>query len=104
MTAPFTTWPVIADMLENVNTYPDIMSKRGICRACRAYTHLYAAAGSAEPVICARCADDAWLLRIRPPRWASLGPVLLAAAGCLTGGYLLDRILSDTDTDKEPRP
>ena len=82
MTAPIFDWPTIAalgDMvLENSNIYIDV-DDLGVCRVCGAYGYLYAA-GSTRPLLCARCAAETWRLRIRPPRWASLGPVLLAAA------------------------
>ena len=86
MTAPIFDWPTIAALdamlLENSNIYVDVRDI-GACRACRrVYAYLYAAAaaGSTKPLLCLRCAGETWRLRIRPPRWASLGPVLLAAA------------------------
>lgn len=96
MTAPIFDWPTIAaldDMvLENSNIYIDV-DDLGVCRACRIYARLYAAAGSTKPLLCLRCAGETWRLRVRRTRWASLGPVLLAAAGRVR-----------PDTTKEPRP
>lgn len=96
MTAPLITWPTIAALdamlLENTNGYLDARDI-GVCRVCRIYARLYAAAGSTKPLLCARCAGETWRLRVRPPRWASLGPVLLAAAGRVR-----------PDTTQEPRP
>jgi hypothetical protein len=81
VSAPILAWPTIADMvLGNFNSYVDIRDY-GACRACGIYARLHAAAGSTRPLLCSRCATETWRLRIRPPRWASLGPVLLAAAG-----------------------
>jgi len=79
-------------VLGNTNGYVDIRDY-GACRACGIYARLYYAAGSSRPFLCSRCATETWRLRIRRPRWASLGPVLLAAAGRST----------NTDTTKEPR-
>jgi hypothetical protein len=77
-------------VLENANGYIDTRDI-GVCRACGIYARLYAAAGSTRPLLCSSCATETWRLRIRLPRWASLGPVLLAAAG-------------RPDTTKETRP
>ena len=81
MTVPILDWPALDGMLfENVNSYVDIRDY-GACRACGIYARLYYAAGSSRPLLCSRCATETWRLRVRRPRWASLGPVLLAAAG-----------------------